>query len=59
MMIIASVLAVSCFYWLVDSTHLQMSTFDSQRRGLIRETKMRMQELEPKLQGGCNCGILR
>ena len=37
-----------------------LSIVDSQRRGgLIGETKIPMQELEPKVQGGTyNCGIL-
>ena len=33
--------------------------FYSQRGGLIRETKLPMQELELKLQGGRICGILQ
>ena len=47
---IANVLAVAAVFFIGLWTLI--SAFDSQRRGLTGKTKIPMQELEPKVQGG-------
>ena len=56
---IASLLVVATVFTWIMVIKLNVYILQSGRGGLIRETKLSMQELELKSAGGRNCGILR